>query len=150
MFMDKTKTKFAIIQNHYYKGYDSTAVREMVFDKKTKELIRSNSIILYDGEPNINETWKWYDLSLNLNGKENDIEYLTEDQYKNCWTPECDMFYGKFEPYFQKKFMKYEQDKHGIKRRPDLFTDIDVNNFVLFDMDINDNNSDDSEDDFDF
>ena len=117
MFMDKRKNKFAIIQTYYYKRMDSTGVTEVIYNKKNKRKVITNNVGLYVGRPNVKNTWSWYKLHLNVNGRDPDVEYLTEEQYKECWDTKCEVKSEYFLDDRFKNFMIFEQNHYGKKKR---------------------------------
>lgn len=117
MFMDKTKPKFAVIQTYYYKSRNATGITEIIYDKKSKKKIEVNNVGVYVGQPDIKETWSWYELYLNVDGKNQEIEYLTEEQYKNCWSKKCEIKSDYFLDGRFKEFMIFEQDHYGRRKR---------------------------------
>ena len=119
MFMDKTKSKFAIIQIRKSKLFNSNVVTEVIYDKRTKEKVKSNMVAVYLGDPQTEVTWNYYQLMLDVDGKDPDVEYFTKEQYVSCWDSSelCDVELDFFFPESFKKYIIYEQDHYGHRPR---------------------------------
>lgn len=120
MFMDKTKSKFSIVQVRKTKLFDATQISEAIYDKRTKKRVSFESIAVYPGSPRAEATWRHYKLKLDVDGKDQDVEYLTEEQYKACWEPNsiCDETESEYIWIgFFKKYIIFEQDHYGHRPR---------------------------------
>lgn len=119
MFIDKTKTKVAIIALERYKAVDSIGIVEVIYDKKTRKKIAVNGVGVYAGEPRAEATWRHYKLYLDVNGKRSDTEYFTEEQYKACWKANgmCNIETSYLWPSNFNDFLIYEQDHYTNKVR---------------------------------
>lgn len=114
MYIDKTKSKFAIIQVQHYKTSNITGVVEVIYDKKTKEMIDVRRAGCYPGKPRTEATWRSYKLMLDVYGKNPDVEYFTEEQYKACWEPNsiCDVRVKHIWVDNFRKYLVYEQEHY--------------------------------------
>ena len=119
MFLDKNKTKIAILQVEYYKTVDASGINERIYDKKTRKKIDTKSIGIYPGKPRVEATWRHYKLALDVDGKDPNTEYFTDEQYKACWKPNslCDINVDYIWIENFKDFIIYEQDHYGNKPR---------------------------------
>lgn len=111
MFMDKTKPKFAKIISCYTEWTNVTVISEIIFDKKTKKKIEEKGFGCYVGKKDVNKTWTHYYFHLSVVGKDPEIEYLTEEQYKSCWSEFADIDFDFFDDISNRAYLLYEQ-KH--------------------------------------
>lgn len=117
MFLDNLRNKFAIIQIHYFSNFDTTGVKEAIYNKRTKKLISIENVGGYKGKPNPHMSWIFYENHLIVNGKDPDIEYLTREQYEACWKPTYDHEGEYFIPEHWIECIMYEQDHYGHRPR---------------------------------
>ena len=84
--MNKEKTKFVKILTEYLPKFDVSLIREVIYDRKTREILDENLCSCYKGKRNPQMTWDFYQLYLYSHGENPDVYYPTEEQYVNGWT----------------------------------------------------------------
>lgn len=82
----KDTTKFVKILTDYLPDFDISTVVEVIYDKETRKVLEENICGCYKGKRDLRMTWNFYSIHLDVDGKDPEIYYPTEEQYINNWT----------------------------------------------------------------